>query len=109
MKKTGCTPPVNLLFDAIVTSFKNFFFRFLAKCKLMFSFVKNCKLVYLCIFSFINFLAVETGKLTFCQLPTGHVYLLYTRCRIKMYQKPRIYGSLCMIVELILYLRFRGV
>nr|DAE36826.1 MAG TPA: hypothetical protein [Caudoviricetes sp.] len=74
----------------------------------MFPFVKNCKLVYLCIFGFINFLAVETGKWNVSLSPNSYVYLLYTRCRIKMHQKPRIYGSLCMIVGLILYLRFRG-
>ena len=74
----------------------------------MFPFVKYCKPVYLCIFSFINFLAVETGKWNVCLSPNSYVYLLYTRCRIKMHQTPRIYGSLCMIVELILYLRFRG-
>ena len=29
----------------------------------MFPFVKNCKLVYLCMFGFVNFLTVETEKL----------------------------------------------
>lgn len=74
----------------------------------MFPFVKNCKLVYLCIFGFINFQAVETGKWNVCLSLNIYVYLLYTQCRIKMHQKPRIYGSLCMIVGLILYLSFRG-
>lgn len=75
----------------------------------MFLFVKNCKLVYLCIFGFVNFLTVETEKLNIELSYDRRVYILYTRCRIKMYQKHRIYGSLCMIVGLILYLRFRGV